>query len=480
MRKIQLTTLVAACLLLVASSAFAFGEIAYPDRPLNLRASRSPKAAWIGSLYPGQEVRIAHEKDGWVAIYEPGETDSSEAAAVGFSNAKYLKKTRGRYEPVVWGELVYTPRTLNVRSKPSVKGNKVGSLHAMEHVLIDFPEDDWTMVFAPDATIRSQMNAMGYCAAKYFQPATQESKAKAGLATGIESSVQEVSEVPSGSGQVSGAAVAAPDPVSSEMLRVVLTAKVNVRQSRTSSSPLVRTLKPNDIVQIGLLRNGWYAVFSANDMIRSESSSIGYALQSLIDKATSLAPIAKPVPAPVAASAPEAVTLEAIKSEAVRPEAAAPAPEPVAPMPATPEPVASEPVPAPPPAAVPTTPKQQTMVIDRSAFAKSKRPDPTPNQTAHGYQYRLVEKSESRQFGENWITLKVFLSTSKLPGRDALKDFAVTLWKDHKRVTKKLVVLIYLPGMDMENLAYGVIKFDDEKMLELWVRKATLFGTKFI
>ena len=123
---------------------------------------------------------------------------------------------------------------------------------------------------------------------------------------------------------------------------------------------------------------------------------------------------------------------------------------------------------------------QQTMVIDRSAFAGKKRPDPTPDKTAHGYKYKFLEKSETRQLGAVWITLKVFLATTKLPDRKALEDFASTLWKDHRRVTKKVAVLVYLPGMDTEDLAYGVVKFDDSKMLELWVRKATLFGTKFL
>ncbi len=73
-------------------AASAFGEIRYPDRPLNLRKARSAKASWVGSLYPGQKVRIAFLKDGWVAVFEPGETRNSESAAVGYSNVKYLKK----------------------------------------------------------------------------------------------------------------------------------------------------------------------------------------------------------------------------------------------------------------------------------------------------------------------------------------------------------------------------------------------------
>ncbi len=47
------------------------------------------------------------------------------------------------------GETVYTARKLNIRSKPSIRGRKLGQLAAMKRVKIDFPEDDWTMVFLP-------------------------------------------------------------------------------------------------------------------------------------------------------------------------------------------------------------------------------------------------------------------------------------------------------------------------------------------
>jgi hypothetical protein len=162
---------------------------------------------------------------------------------------------------------------------------------------------------------------------------------------------------------------------------------------------------------------------------------------------------------------------------------------PVAP-PAAPAPKASTP-PAPPAEpvvsaeelkaeAVKSGSEQQTMVIDRTAFADAKRPDPAPDQNAHGYQFRYLEKAETREYGEPWIILKVFLATTKLPTRDQLKDFATSLWKDHKRVTKNVAVQVYLPGMNTEDLAWGVVKFDDKEMLELWTRRAALLGTKFL
>lgn len=478
-------------LLLLASTAFAFGEIRYTDRPLNLRDGRSPKHAWIGNLYPGQKVRIAHLKDGWVAVYEPNASDGSESAAVGFANVKYLKKERTRHEPKEWGEMKYAIRALNVRSKPDIKGRKVKTLKSWEHVLVDFPEGDWILVFEPDATIRSKMNGIGYSSAKYFRTATEKTKASVGFGKTPEAVTPltpepapepipvvaaDNAEVVSGVGQVSGAVT--PPPAQPKALNVPprlveATKKINVRLERTSASRLVRTLKSGDRVKVGLLENGWYAVFGEAERVHAESQPMGYALESIINKGTEAL-----ISRPKSVSKPEPAAVKPVP---------APKPEPVAVKPQ------AAPKPEPTPVANPVVEKAQrtasapaakdsgkkTMVIDRTGFTK-KRPDPTPDKSAHGYQYRFLEKSETRQFGEAWITLKVFLATTKLPNRQQLEDFATTLWKDHRRVTKNVAVLIYLPGMDTEDLAYGVIKFDDKRLLELWVRKATLFGTKFM
>lgn len=426
-------------ILLSATSALAFGDIRYPDRPLNLRKARSASAAWVGSLYPGQKVRIAFLKDGWVAVFEPHETNNSESAAVGFSNAKYLKPTQSRVEVKPWGELVAATRNLNVRSKPSTKGNKITMLEIGEQVRVDFPDDDWTLVFSPRATIRSKLNAIGFSSTKFFEPVAGKSVEPIQPV----SVASEPVEVPSGQGQAKGAVVPPPAPEAMNApgsWGTVLTVpgKVNMRRKRTTSSRYVRTLKPGERVRVDFPKNGWYAVFRENEPIRKESRALGYALQSLLDGTPETAGT------PAVASTPK-----------VQPTSGGVSTEPVGGV-------------------------KKTMVINRAKFTKSKRPDPTPDKSVHGYQYRLLEKSETKKYGETWISLKVFLAATKLPGTAALTDFSSTLWKEHKRATKHLAVLIYLPGMDTEDIAYAVFQFSDERMLEHWIRKTTLFGTDFL
>lgn len=452
-----------ACVLFLAGQAQAFGQIAYPDRPLNLRAARSARAKWVGSLHPGQMVRIAFMKDGWVAVFEPGETRASESAAVGFSNAKYLKAKPTRVEPKPWGELVYTVRNLNIRKKATVRSPRVDMLKAGERVKIDFPDGDWTMVFSSKATIRSEMNALGYCSSKYFKPVpASEVKSAPKPAPKVSSVV----EAGSGKGQVSSAVAPPPaepavpptkpaaapakpvappakatQPSVTEKATVdktwgrvvVIDSPLNLYKERTSTSKPVRALRPGESVRVDFLDRGWYAVFPKNAVVRKESRAMGYALRSLIDGDDG----AKATPEPVRASG--AASTDTGDGTG-----------------------------------------RKTLVIDRSRLKQAKRADPTPDKTAHGYQYRLLEKSETKRYGENWITLNVFLAAKTLPGLDALKDFATTLWKEHKRQGKNLAVLIYLPGMDTEDLSFGVIRFSDERMLEVWVRKTTLFGTDFM
>ncbi|WP_157054719.1 SH3 domain-containing protein [Salidesulfovibrio brasiliensis] len=172
-----LTLFIAVMCLFVASQAMAFSEVRYPDRPLNLRKARSPKASWVGVLQPGQQVRIAWIQDGWAAVFEPWMTDANNVRVAGFANVKYLKKRRGEVEKEPWGEWMRSATTLNVRSGPDRADKKVGQLSPGTVVRADFPEDGWFAVFEARSTIRSKMNAMGWVKADYLEPTSKPAAA---------------------------------------------------------------------------------------------------------------------------------------------------------------------------------------------------------------------------------------------------------------------------------------------------------------
>lgn len=468
MKRISIILCCVACLLLSAVSAYAFGEIRYPDRPLNLRDGRSPNAKWVGALSPGQKVRVGFLKDGWVAVFEPGETRDDEAYAAGYSNIKYLKKKQLRVEPKPWGKVVIASRDLNIREKSYKSSKQVGMLKAGTKVIIDFPEDEWAIVFSASSTIRSKMNGMGFANAKYLSPVNGPA-----VAGKVEKKV-----VAAAKPAPKPAPVAKPAPKAKPIPKIkpggstwgtVMTVpkRINLRAKRTTNSTYIRTLIPGEVIRVDFLKNGWYAVFRENESLRRETRAMGYVLKSLLDSA------------PVKEEKSMNLEPAASRYTPTKVEKSKDAPKPVR--------AASDADPAMNAAPLsslggtkqPKIGTKKTMVIDKSKFKQTKRADPIPDKTAHGYQYRLLEKTENKRYGESWITMKVFLSTTKLPGTSALEDFATTLWRKNKRTGKKLAVLIYLPGMDTEDLSYAVIQFNDERLIEFWARKTTLFGTKF-
>jgi lipopolysaccharide export system protein LptA len=77
-------------LLLLAVNAWAFGEVRYADRPLNVRAGRSLDAAHVKTLQPGDKVRVDFLQDGWYAVFDENAAEADESKALGYANARFL------------------------------------------------------------------------------------------------------------------------------------------------------------------------------------------------------------------------------------------------------------------------------------------------------------------------------------------------------------------------------------------------------
>jgi len=413
------TIILAFCfVLLTAVAASAFGEIRYSDRALNLRDGRNPDSNWVGSVAMGQEVRVAFLEGGWVAIFEPSETRETLDAAVGYANLKYLKTDRHQSEDSKWGRNMKTVSAATLRDSASALGESLGTLDAGTDVRADFADDDWIMVFPAGATIRSKMGALGFVRKSDLRPASESApKAEVEAAPSIATrAMNDKRDVYTDWGKL-----------------VVLTSPVKIYRERNADSRLETTLGPGKRVRVDFLGDGWYAVFKETERLRKEYRAIGYARKDSVE-----------------GLAEESVSLDQTLAAAT--------------------------------GAVPDaqSPARQTLELDKDRITGGPHPDPKPDKTIHGYEYKLIRKDQVKKQGDTWITLTVFLATTKLPTQDALEDFATSLWKEYRRATKNLAVLVYLPGMDTNDISYGVIQFDDEKMIESWVRRTTLFGTKFL
>ena len=473
MRNASLIFLVLIVLLCGAAvEAEAFGRIMHPTQKLNIRADRSVQSPLLGSLFLGQPVRAADSKGGFVAIYEPSAKAKTAEALLGYAAERFLTDAKPSAPAPEWGMLAYTTRNVNIRRNPSLSGQKLGLVVADEIVRIGPPKDEWTLVFPKDATIYSRRNAFGYASSRFFYDAASKR-----LAT--EAAVTREVVLDSGQGEVGGAVAPPPTKAAqtSEWGEVVtLTRRVNLRDGRSVGAKHLRTLRPGEAVRVDFLQNGWYAVFREGETVRDESRALGYAVQRLLmepQQAVDNEPVEN-LAAKLTESKPQQVIVESAQIDVAKPL--------VVQTPDSPsETGRTRTAPAAKPKIAVTPPQeQQTVSIDRTKFQPSKRADPTPDRSVHGFDYRLLEKSETKKLGETWITLKVFLSTTKLPSDDNLRDFATTLWKEYRRSNRNLVVLVYLPGMNTDDLSYGVISFDDQELLEQWVRKTTLFGTEFL
>lgn len=138
-----------------------------------------------------------------------------------------------------WG-LVMTPtRPLNVRTDRSPDAGRVTTIMPGRKVRADFHRDGWYAVFEMDVTERDQAKALGYCRDKYLKV------------------------VDGGSGSDWGK-IRTPQGM------------LNIRQGRSPKSDHVMTLKPGDLVKVDFAKDGWVAVFKADEIVREEKRALGY------------------------------------------------------------------------------------------------------------------------------------------------------------------------------------------------------------
>jgi len=446
--------------LLCAGSAYAagFGEIRYPDRTLNLRDGRSPRAEWVGALQAGQPVRIAYLKDGWVAVFESYMKNRDSVRIAGYANIKYLKKKRGKVEQKEWGAVMHPRTIVNIRGKRSARSAKLGSLLPGHNVRVDFPEDGWVGVMDNRATIRSKLNVRGFVNSKFMLPGPAPEDAPA------EGKEVATTSPASGDVQIRGVAAPVPEekkvkqdnpvsiPMSSDQSKdgqidkqeqpavapkpwgTVLIAKhaLRIRKERSTGSRFVKTVKPGDRVKIDFLKKGWFAVFAPDATVRLEKRAMGYVQASQLKEP---------------AEANSEVGTSSFQDKEVKEGKGT---------------------------------KHNPIIIKPDSSVSSSRPAPKADKYLHGVHYKLLEKSETSREGIETVDIKVFVDVKQLPKASILEDFSKSLWKEHRRSGKLLVVHLYLPQMDLDDISFIEAVYSYEEPLEFWARRTALYGTRFM
>ncbi|MBN2140733.1 MAG: hypothetical protein JW718_06965 [Desulfovibrionaceae bacterium] len=238
-----------------------------------------------------------------------------------------------------WGEIREADRDLNVRRARDLGSEHVKTLKKGDRVKVDFLEDGWVAVFALDEPVRSESRAIGYSNAKYLLPA-------AGSAP-VASAAPQAPEV-----RPEVRPAAGPKPGSDDYRYVSGEIKyadrqVQIRKARSEDSAATATLSPGEHIQVGFLKDGWYAVFRMNDAVKSEADAVGYVPASALQPRTleqlAGSGAARPearfsiqAQAPVLAAPPEPKKVLATAAPEVKivPEVKAKVVEPAVPLPA--------------------------------------------------------------------------------------------------------------------------------------------------
>lgn len=204
--------------LLLAVNAWAFGEVRYADRPLNVRAGRSLEAAHVKTLQPGDKVRVDFLEDGWYAVFEENATERDEAKALGYANARFLlpvgkasaapaapavpapaavevkaavapavptvpapEKTAAQAVPAPAGaplvpsvkaEIKAAAKATALRKARALNAPTVGSLAPGERVQAAFLQDGWFAVFRLNEKNITESKALGFVHASELLPET--------------------------------------------------------------------------------------------------------------------------------------------------------------------------------------------------------------------------------------------------------------------------------------------------------------------
>lgn len=369
-----------------------------------------------------------------------------------------------------WGELATPVSPVNLRQSRDLKSASRDVLMPGEVVRMDFLEDGWYAVFRSNAKVRDESKALGYVRAGFLKPASAgNGKAPAKAAAAPKLAPAKVPAVAPKEPRLEP--VAPPAALTKTALPawgrlVSLPRRVDLSRRPNPFSGQVRSLERGAWVRVDFLEQGWYAVFAPEEPEQDKAKAWGFATAEAID-------------GPSAAPASQARPLEEPEEE--KPELPAPAPA-TAPAPAAPAPAVATPPPAmtPPPAkAQPTLRTPERPLAVASPFVQRNPEIPSGDKTLHGFRYAVLDTDEERVNGVSVIEIKVYLDVTVLPEREAIKNFATSIWREKRQGGRELVVDVFLPDTDLKGLPYAVARYDDNGLQEYFTRRTILFGTRF-
>jgi hypothetical protein len=93
--------------------------------------------------------------------------------------------------------------------------------------------------------------------------------------------------------------------------------------------------------------------------------------------------------------------------------------------------------------------------------------------------YRIVERKELNYVGSHQMEFRVLLKVRKIPTETAMRRVAETIRRDGNKGWDEFTVWMYLPGMDMKGLSFGLVVFRKAELVYFNINHAARWGTRW-
>ncbi len=93
--------------------------------------------------------------------------------------------------------------------------------------------------------------------------------------------------------------------------------------------------------------------------------------------------------------------------------------------------------------------------------------------------YRIVDRKKLNYGGLEQMEIRVMLKVRKIPTATALRRVAETILRDGNKGWNEFTVWMYLPGMDMKGLTFGLVVFRKTELVHFNINHAARWGTRW-
>ncbi|GMR24928.1 MAG: hypothetical protein BMS9Abin39_0199 [Ignavibacteria bacterium] len=93
--------------------------------------------------------------------------------------------------------------------------------------------------------------------------------------------------------------------------------------------------------------------------------------------------------------------------------------------------------------------------------------------------YKIVNREDVSYGGTPRMVFRIVVNVNRIPSEDQLKKTAKHIWENGNKGWEEFTVFMYLPDMDIKNIAYGVGEFRPNGLKEFKIQNYALYGTKW-